>query len=95
MNLVMIDVFPTLWSPRNTNLYFANGAKLDLETPRVTSIELSPNNPVLAKSNQHLQMRVVATDADGFTATQKPKKQKLMPLALPLDRRNYVCVDFS
>jgi hypothetical protein len=28
MNRVMIDVFPTLWSPRKTNLYLANGAKL-------------------------------------------------------------------
>lgn len=28
MNLVMMDVFPTLWSPKNTSLYFAKGAKL-------------------------------------------------------------------
>ena len=26
MNLVMIEVLPTLWSPRNTSLYFASGA---------------------------------------------------------------------
>lgn len=26
MNLVMIDVLPTLWSPRKTSLYFASGA---------------------------------------------------------------------
>lgn len=24
----MMEVFPTLWSPKKTNLYFANGAKL-------------------------------------------------------------------
>lgn len=28
MNLVIMDVFPTPWSPRNTSLYFANGDKL-------------------------------------------------------------------
>jgi hypothetical protein len=27
MKRVMILVFPTLWSPKNTSLYFANGAK--------------------------------------------------------------------
>jgi hypothetical protein len=26
MNLVMMEVFPTDWSPRNTSLYFARGA---------------------------------------------------------------------
>lgn len=25
MNLVMIDVLPTPWSPKKTSLYFANG----------------------------------------------------------------------
>lgn len=27
MNRVIILVFPTLWSPKNTSLYFASGAK--------------------------------------------------------------------
>jgi hypothetical protein len=29
MNLVMMDVFPTDWSPKKTNLYLANGASDD------------------------------------------------------------------
>jgi len=32
MKRVMILVFPTLWSPKNTSLYFANGACPDTDT---------------------------------------------------------------
>lgn len=33
MNRVMMDVFPTDWSPRKTSLYFARGASVPLDGP--------------------------------------------------------------
>jgi len=43
------------------------GAKLAASAPRVTKIELSPQNPVVQKVGARQQMRVIATYADGAT----------------------------
>ena len=45
--------------------WIADGAKLDLATPRVTRIELTPQNPVLQTIGAKQQMRILATYADG------------------------------
>lgn len=45
--------------------WIASGAKLDLGSPRVTKIELSPLNPSIAKVGAKQQMRVLATYASG------------------------------
>ena len=45
--------------------WIAGGAKLELDSPRVTSIELSPKNPVVQKIGNKQQMRVIATYANG------------------------------
>ena len=45
--------------------WIADGAKLDLATPRVTKIELSPRDPVLQSIGSKQQMRIIATYADG------------------------------
>jgi len=47
--------------------WIANGAKLDLKSPRVKSISLSPQNPVVQELGSRQQFRVVATYADGST----------------------------
>jgi hypothetical protein len=46
--------------------WISQGAKLDMKTPRVTSIEISPKNPVLERIGHRQQMRVVARYADGY-----------------------------
>ena len=45
--------------------WIAGGAKLKLDSPRVTGIELSPKNPVVQKIGDKQQMRVIATYANG------------------------------
>jgi hypothetical protein len=45
--------------------WIADGAKLDLSTPRVTRIEVTPQNPVLQAIGAKQQMRIIATYADG------------------------------
>lgn len=45
--------------------WIADGAKLDQSTPKVTSLEVFPKNPVLPDANQRQQLRVVATYANG------------------------------
>ncbi len=45
--------------------WIRGGAKLDLSTPKVKSIQLLPLNPVLLDKNSTQQLRVVATYADG------------------------------
>ncbi|MBA4187796.1 MAG: hypothetical protein C0467_07230 [Planctomycetaceae bacterium] len=47
--------------------WVAGGAKLDLNTPRVTKIELTPTNPVVQKDGETQQFTVIATYADGKT----------------------------
>ncbi len=47
--------------------WIAGGMKLNLETPRVTKIELSPMYPVIQKIGARQQFRVFATYADGLT----------------------------
>ncbi|MFM2177866.1 MAG: hypothetical protein RL015_1964, partial [Verrucomicrobiota bacterium] len=46
--------------------WISQGAKLDLKTPRVTSIEIFPKNPVLERIGNRQQMRVIARYADGY-----------------------------
>ncbi|MCX6858123.1 MAG: DUF1553 domain-containing protein [Verrucomicrobia bacterium] len=46
--------------------WISQGAKLNLKTPRVTSIEVSPKNPVLQRIGNRQQIRVVAHYADGY-----------------------------
>ncbi len=45
--------------------WIADGVKLDPTTPRVTSIALSPANPVVPREQMRQQMRVLATYGDG------------------------------
>ncbi|MSU64962.1 MAG: DUF1549 domain-containing protein [Opitutus sp.] len=45
--------------------WIADGAKLDLATPRVTRLEIAPQNPVLQAIGSKQQMRILATYADG------------------------------
>ncbi|HLH53761.1 MAG TPA: DUF1549 domain-containing protein [Verrucomicrobiae bacterium] len=47
--------------------WIANGAELDMASPRVTKIEVLPHDPVAQKIGSRQQMRVVATYADGST----------------------------
>ncbi|MEM9018231.1 MAG: DUF1549 domain-containing protein, partial [Verrucomicrobiota bacterium] len=47
--------------------WISEGAKVDLTTPRVTSIELFPKNPVIQNIGARQQFRVVARYADGMT----------------------------
>lgn len=46
--------------------WISQGTKVDLKTPKVTSIEVSPKNPVLEKIGSRQQMRVIARYADGY-----------------------------
>ena len=53
---------------RNYNIirnWIANGAKLNLSSPKVASIEVSPKNPVLQREGDRQTVRVVATYTDG------------------------------
>jgi len=45
--------------------WIAGGAKLDLTTPRVTGIEIQPENPVVQQIGSRQQARVLATYSDG------------------------------
>ncbi len=45
--------------------WIRGGAKLDLATPKVSSVELFPKNPVLSDKDSIQQMRMVATYSDG------------------------------
>lgn len=47
--------------------WISNGAKLDLATPKVTSIQISPQNPVIQRIDSTQQIRIVANYADGTT----------------------------
>ncbi len=46
--------------------WIGQGANLDMKTPRVTSIELSPKNPVIERVGGRQQLRVIARYADGY-----------------------------
>ncbi len=46
--------------------WISQGAKVDLKTPRVASIELSPKNPVIERIGGRQQLRVIARYADGY-----------------------------
>ncbi|MGD9854787.1 MAG: DUF1549 domain-containing protein, partial [Planctomycetaceae bacterium] len=45
--------------------WIAEGAKLDLDVPRVAGIEIQPTNPVIQQIGAKQQMRIVATYTDG------------------------------
>lgn len=45
--------------------WIAQGAKLDLDAPRVVSIDVLPKNPILPRADMKQQMVVLATYADG------------------------------
>jgi WD40 repeat protein len=45
--------------------WIANGARVDLQTPKVVKIEIEPKDPIVQKIGSRQQMRVVATYADG------------------------------
>ncbi len=47
--------------------WISGGAKLDLTSPRVSSIEVLPKNPIVDQVGARQQVRVVATYADGRT----------------------------
>ena len=47
--------------------WIANGAALDMSTPRVTGIAIFPQDAVVQQIGSQQQMRVVATYADGVT----------------------------
>ncbi|MGV3664420.1 MAG: DUF1549 domain-containing protein [Prosthecobacter sp.] len=46
--------------------WISQGAKVDLKTPKVASIEVSPKNPVMEKIGSRQQMRVIARYVDGY-----------------------------
>ena len=46
--------------------WIASGAKLDVATPRVTKIDVLPNNPVIQRIGSKQQLRVLATYANGL-----------------------------
>jgi WD40 repeat protein/mono/diheme cytochrome c family protein len=46
--------------------WIGQGAKLEMKTPRVTGIELSPKNPVIERIGGRQQLRVIARYADGY-----------------------------
>lgn len=46
--------------------WISQGARVNLNTPRVVSIEISPKNPVMEKIGSRQQMRVIARYADGY-----------------------------
>jgi WD40 repeat protein/mono/diheme cytochrome c family protein len=59
-----------LTKPGETNYailrsWIADGAKVNLKTPRVVSIEVLPPNPVIDRPGQKQQMRILARYADG------------------------------
>src|SRR5439155_17705047 len=45
--------------------WIVNGATLDMKSPRVSKIEITPQDPVVQQIGSRQQMRVVATFADG------------------------------
>ncbi len=45
--------------------WITDGAKLDIKSPRVTKIDILPQDPVVQKIGSRQQMRVLATYADG------------------------------
>ena len=45
--------------------WITGGAKLDQEVSRVTSIDVSPKNPIIPRAGMNQQMTVMATFADG------------------------------
>ncbi len=47
--------------------WIANGAKVRLDSPRVTKIDVFPRDPVVQQIGARQQMRIVATYADGAT----------------------------
>ena len=47
--------------------WIADGATLDMKSPRVTKIEIFPQDPVAQKIGSRQQMRVLASFADGAT----------------------------
>ena len=49
MNLVMMLVFPTLWSPRKTSLYLANGVTVAIV---VVKIVVEPTNERVSRGFQ-------------------------------------------
>lgn len=59
-----------LWQPGDPNyeitkLWIAEGAKLDLSAPKVTSIDVLPKDPVIAVIGSKQQFAIIATYADG------------------------------
>src|SRR5690606_27789097 len=47
--------------------WIADGAKLDLNAPRVTAIDVFPRNPTVQMIGSKQQMRIVAAYSDGTT----------------------------
>jgi hypothetical protein len=47
--------------------WIATGVKLDLKTPRVTKIDVYPQNPIVPLAGMKQQISVIATYADGST----------------------------
>jgi len=45
--------------------WIADGAKLDLNRPKVMKIEIFPQNPIIQREGQKQQFRIMATYADG------------------------------
>lgn len=46
--------------------WIADGAKVNFKTPRVVGIEVLPHNPIVERTGQRQQMRIVARYADGL-----------------------------
>ena len=58
---------------RDHPLWIADGAKLDLTTPRVTKIEVFPVNPIVQRIGGKQQLRVLATYAERRGPRRHPR----------------------
>ncbi len=54
--------------------WIADGARLDITSPRVTRLEITPANPVVEAIGSRQQVRVVAFYSDGASAMSRAKR---------------------
>ena len=75
MNLVMMDVFPTPWSPRNTSLYFASGAiwgNVDAAAPAPPSPPATPRRFAPPSSSAMAASRPLAIEHVSAAGADSP-----------------------
>ena len=62
INRVMIDVFPTLWSPRKTSLYFARPAAPPFSPPAGPFVAILAPNVGTVGTHRLLEHRLASLD---------------------------------